>query len=154
MNRRSFLQTALGAAQLSLLLKLGLSPRCVLASWPAKGFRAENLADAEQVLFGDAAIEDTERVRISAPDVAENGANVPVELQIELDSPRTVVLFAEKNPYPLLARARLTPALDPAALALRVKMAGSGDLVAVVETDGGYYRSRVPVEVTTGGCGT
>jgi sulfur-oxidizing protein SoxY len=152
-DRRCFLQAAIGAAQLGLLLTLGLTPRRILANWPAKGFHAETLADAERLLFGDAAIRDSDHIRISAPDVAENGANVPVEVRITLENPRTLFLFSEKNPYPLLARARLTAALDPV-LSLRVKMAGSGDLVAVVETDGGYYRSRVPVEVTTGGCGT
>lgn len=151
MQRRSFLGAALTTAQLSLLVASGLMPRRVLADWPADAFHAESLPDAERMLFGDRAIEDTDKISIEAPDIAENGRKVPVEVRFELPGADILVLLSEKNPFPLLARAHLTPEIA-ANLSLRVKMGGTGDLVAIVQADGRLYRTRRAVKVTAGGC--
>ena len=153
MKRRTLLRAAITTAQLSLLIGAGtILPRRLLAQWPADAFHAEKLGDAERLLFGERPIEDSDLVSIEAPDIAENGRNVPVEIRVALAAAASVSLFSDKNPFPLLARARFTPAVAPR-LALRVKLGDSGKLIAVVEADGKLYRATRPVKVTAGGCG-
>jgi sulfur-oxidizing protein SoxY len=152
MHRRILLQAALGAAQLGVLLAAGLAPRRLIAAWPADAFHAEALGEAERLLFGDRPIEDSDGIRIEAPDIAENGRNVPITVETDLTPPFTLVLLADKNPTPLLARARFEASAAPS-LSVRVKLGASGNLIAVAEQDGRLLRGVPPVKVTAGGCG-
>lgn len=152
MQRRLFLQSTLSVAQVSLLLGLGLRPVRALASWPADAFHAKNLPDVEHLLFGDADIADSGKIQIDAPEIAENGVKVPVDISIDLPAVEAITLFSEKNPFPLLAQARLTPEVEPY-LSLRVKMGDSGNLIAIVKSDGTLFRATRAVKVTAGGCG-
>ncbi len=152
MDRRRLLQAALSAAQLSLLLGMGLAPRQVLAAWPERAFHARGVADVEAMLFGDRAVEDSDRIAIDMPDVAENGASVPVEVRVKLEAVKNVTLIAHNNPFPLLARAHFTPGVEPR-IALRVKLGGTGPLTAIVEADGALYRAARRIKVVAGGCG-
>jgi sulfur-oxidizing protein SoxY len=152
MRRRTLLRAAFSAAQLSLLVGAGLVPRQVLGTWPDAAFHAETRSDVERLLFGERAIEESEQVEIEAPDIAENGRIVPVEIRTSLPGATSVALLSETNPAPLLARANLTPHIAPR-VALRVKLGGTGNLIAIVEADGGLYRTSRSVKVTAGGCG-
>jgi sulfur-oxidizing protein SoxY len=152
MQRRTLLRAAGSAAQLSLLIGVGLVPTRALGAWPEEAFEADRLTEAQRLLFGDAAIADSDRITIEAPDIAENGRVVPVEVHTDLPGARTVTIFSDTNPAPLLARASFTPAVAPR-IALRVKLGATGSLVAVVEADGGLYRAARAVKVTAGGCG-
>jgi sulfur-oxidizing protein SoxY len=152
MHRRTLLQAAVTAGQLSLMLAAGLIPRRLLAEWPADAFQAEVLADAERLLFGDRTAEDSDQIIIDAPDIAENGRNVPIEVRTSLPGTNTVTLLSDTNPFPLLARARFTQKVAPR-VSLRVKLGGTGNLIALVEADGGLYRATRAVKVTAGGCG-
>jgi len=152
MQRRLFLRSAFSAAQVSLLLGLGLRPTQALANWPADAFHADNMPDVERLLFGDVDIFESDKIEIDAPEIAENGVKVPVDISIDLPAVESVTLLSEKNPFPLLAQARLTPDVDPY-LSVRVKMGDSGHLIAVVKSDGKLFRAARAVKVTAGGCG-
>jgi len=153
MKRRTLLKAAVTTAQLSLLIGAGaILPRRLLAEWPADAFHGEKLRDVEKLLFGERRIEESDLVKIDAPDIAENGRNVPVEVRVELPAIESFTLLSDSNPFPLLARGRFTP--DVAGrLALRVKLGNSGNLIAVAEADGKLFKATRAVKVTAGGCG-
>jgi sulfur-oxidizing protein SoxY len=123
-----------------------------MAEWPSDAFNAEDLGDAKRLLFGERSVEETDRIAIDAPDIAENGRNVPVEVTTALPGATSITLLSDTNPFPLLARAHLTPKIVPR-IATRVKLGGTGNLIALVEADGGIYRAKRSVKVTAGGCG-
>ncbi len=152
MKRRRLLQAAAGATPLYLMAGAGLTSRRLLAEWPADAFHAEQLAEAERLLFGERPITESEAVLIEAPNIAENGRNVPVEVRITLPNTTAVSLFSDANPVPLLARVHFTPAVAPR-ISIRVKLGGSGNLLAVAEASGSLYRATRAVKVTAGGCG-
>lgn len=156
MQRRQFLKNGVAAAPVAVLGLGALVPARALGAaanaWPSNAFHAEDLDTAITELFGAAAAEDTDRIRLTAPDIAENGRIVPVELETDLPGVRTMAVLSDGNPFPLLARARVTPAVAPR-VSVRVKMGQSANLIALVEADGGLYRTARAVKVTAGGCG-
>ena len=152
MQRRDLLRAALALAPATLVAGLGVVPRRLLAEWPADAFHAETQSETERLLFGERTIEESDRIQIVAPKIAENGRNVPVEVQTDLPGLESITLLSDSNPAPLLARARFTPAAGPR-LAMRFKLGGSGNLIAMVEAEGKLYRAALPVKVTAGGCG-
>lgn len=152
MNRRNLLRAAAATASISLMVASGLVPRRVIAQWPTAAFEAKKLTDAEGFLFGHKGVEESELILIKAPDIAENGRNVPVEIETSLPGATSVSLFSDSNPFPLLARAHFTPLVEPR-VAMRFKLGGSGNLTAVVEADGKLYRGTRAIKVTAGGCG-
>ena len=93
-----------------------------------------------------------DKVKLTAPDIAENGRVVPVEVAIDLPAPKALVLLSDGNPFPLLARAHFTPDVEPR-VSIRVKMGQSANLIALVEADGNLHRATRAVKVTAGGCG-
>lgn len=152
MQRRTLLQAALSAAQLSLFLGFGLLPKRVLATWPEEAFHAGRPADVERLLFGDRGIEDSDQITIDVPDIAENGRSVPVEVGVDIADSKELTLLSTANPFPLLARAHFTPEVIPR-ISLRVKLGGTGRLIAIVEANGMLYRATRLIKVTAGGCG-
>jgi sulfur-oxidizing protein SoxY len=98
----------------------------------------------------DGAIE-SEAIVLKAPDVAENSAIVHVEITSTLPDTEFIYLFAEKNPQPMVAEFRRLPGMDPF-VAVRIKMAESAHLRAVVRAGGRFYYRRQETRVTLGGC--
>jgi len=90
-------------------------------------------------------------VILRAPDIAENSAIVHVEIHSKLPDTRSILLFAEKNPQPLVAHFDLLPGLEPI-ISVRIKMAESAHLRAVVLAGGRSYFTRRETKVTLGGC--
>jgi sulfur-oxidizing protein SoxY len=152
MQRRTLIQAAAVAAPFSAIVGAGLLPGRLRAAWPTEAFNAESLSDAERLLFGGSPIEDSDRIMIEAPDIAENGRVVPIDVRIELPEPASLTLLSDANPFPFLARAYFTPAVSPR-LSMRVKMGGSGNVIAIVDAGGGLHRAMRPIKVTSGGCG-
>lgn len=156
MQRRRFLENGVAAAPILALGLGGLVPARTFGAgthaWPSNAFHAEDLDTAISELFGAAAAQDTDHIRLTAPDIAENGRIVPVELETDLPGARTMAVLSDGNPFPLLARAQVTPAVAPR-VSVRVKMGQSANLIALVEADGGLYRTTRAVKVTAGGCG-
>jgi sulfur-oxidizing protein SoxY len=159
MQRRTLLQSALVAPPAAALGLAGLLPARTMAkagppvdTWPDRAFHAEALDEAVAELFEGRDAEETDRITLTAPDIAENGRVVPVEVAADLPDLQTVTLLSDGNPFPLLARARFTPAVAPR-VSIRVKMGQSANLIALVEADGKLYRTTRAVKVTAGGCG-
>ena len=153
MNRRLFLKSATAATQLTVALALGLlRPVRVLAEWPADGFHATTLGDAITGMTGGAPTTPSAAVEIEANNIAENGASVPVGVRSRLAGTRSIVILSENNPNPAVARFTLNPRMEPS-VNTRIKMGATGDVVALVQADGGFYTARKRIQVTAGGCG-
>jgi sulfur-oxidizing protein SoxY len=107
--------------------------------------------DLALVAAGVADAVESEDVILRAPDIAENSAIVHVEIQSKVPDTRSILLFAEKNPQPLVAQFDLLPGLEPV-VSVRIKMAESAHLRAVVLAGDRKYFARRETKVTLGGC--
>ena len=145
-NRRIFVRL-MGLAGLALAL-----PGRLLAAWPETAFQSETLAGALEALAPGLKAQDDPRVRLQAPQIAENGALVPIEVGADMENVSRISLIVEKNPNPLAASFDLTPASVPA-IAIRLKMNETSLVLAAVEADGKLYTRSQEVKVTLGGCG-
>ena len=123
----------------------------VLVSRPVKAFAAKSADQALRALYGDANIPASDAIRIAAVDLAENGAVVPIKIQAKLNAVRAISIIAVENPIPLVAKFVLGSSTN-GFVATRIKLAKSGDVIAVVETDDGLYQARKTIGVTVGGC--
>ena len=153
-KRRLFLKGTLGATTVGLAVSAGLiTPSVVMAEWPASAFKAEKTDDALSSLFGSSAAENSDKIVVKAPEVAENGAVVPVSITTGLSGIEQVALISSNNARPLTSTYDF---LDPALagyISTRVKMGKSGDLIAVVKAGGKLHTAKTSVKVTMGGCG-
>ncbi len=95
---------------------------------------------------------ESDRITITAPDTAEDGAVIPVTVQSTLPVAEEIALFVEKNPFPLAAHFRLAKNTQ-AFVSLRLKMNETGDVVAIVKAEDRFYSQRQRVNVVVGGCG-
>ena len=138
----------------ALLAAAGLSP---LASAQAAGFNsaafeAKTMAEALKALGGNAPVESKD-VSVTGPDIAENGAVVPIGASTALPGVKRMLLLVEKNPSVLSAVFDLSDAVD-ANIATRVKMGQSSNVYAVaMMNDGKVLFAQKEIKVTLGGCG-
>lgn len=152
MNRRVFLKGTLAGSAVAVAVGAGLiAPRQVLAAWPKDAFEAEGMQAAMKGLFGDALTEPSEDISIKAPDIAENGAVVPVTIETGLDAD-SISILVEKNNTPLTSQWNLADNTK-GFVSTRIKMGETSNVVAVVESGGKQYSARKEVKVTIGGCG-
>lgn len=153
MQRREVLKAGVGLGVFGALVGSGfLQPRTAHAARQMENvFKAKKLDEALQAL-GAANAAESGDVVLTAPDIAENGAVVPMEIESKLPNTEAIALFIEKNPNPLSAVFHLTPDALPR-VKTRVKMGQSSDVVAVVKAGGKYYMTKKEVKVTLGGCG-
>jgi sulfur-oxidizing protein SoxY len=122
------------------------------AEWPKSAFEAKNMADAVKALGGGAPAESKD-VTITGPDIAENGAVVPVGCATTLPGVKRLLLLVEKNPSVLGAVFNVTDAVE-ANLSTRVKMGQSSNVYAVaMMSDGKVLYAVKEIKVTLGGCG-
>ena len=148
-RRETLKQSAVVAG---LLGATGLFPQYALAAFNKSAFEAKSLADAFKAL-GLAAPVESKSVTIQAPDIAENGAVVPIGATTTLTGVKQILFLVEKNPTPLVAVFNLSDSMD-AAIATRTKMGQSSDVYAVaVMNDGKVLFAKKEVKVTLGGCG-
>ncbi len=149
-TRRQMLATSARVA--SLLAAAGLLPAVAQAAWPKAAFEAKTLADAVKALGGGAPVASTD-VTITGPDIAENGAVVPVGASTTAAGATRLLLLVEKNPNALAAVFDLTDAIEPN-ISTRVKMAQTSNVYAVAMTaDGRVLYAAKEIKVTLGGCG-
>lgn len=118
---------------------------------PSDAFAEETLAPTLQALFGEVSIPTSEKIRVIAAELAENGAVVPVKVETDFAVARSITLLASKNPVPLVAQFVFSARVKPF-VATRIKLAQSSEIIAIVETENGIFQSRRHVEVTIGGC--
>jgi sulfur-oxidizing protein SoxY len=153
MKRRVFLKGTLASSAVAVAVGAGLlNPRQVLAAWPKSAFEAKNMQEALNGAYGSELTEPTEAIQIKAPDIAENGAVVPVTVSTDLANPESISILADGNPTPLAANFVLA-ANTVGSVSTRIKMGKTSNVVAVVKAGGKLYSARKEVKVTIGGCG-
>ncbi len=145
-TRRAFLQGTLAA------LAAGLLPSLVSAAWPKVAFQQKTLDDAIREALGPGNIAEATDLVIKAPDIAENGAVVPVTVKTDRADVATIALFATGNNQPLVGTFMLGTGVI-ADISARIKMAKTSDIVAVAKVGDQLYRNHKNVKVTIGGCG-
>ena len=152
MNRRNVLKTGSGAALMGVLAAAGIiRPGLALADWNKAAFDAKSMADTLKAL-GAASPADSKDVQVTGPDIAENGAVVPVGVSSTLPNVTMVAILIEKNPNALAASFTL-PAGTEANVQTRVKMGQTSNVYALVKADGKFYMATKEIKVTLGGCG-
>ena len=133
-----------------LLAGTGLFPQYALA-FNTAAFEAKSLNDAIKALGGGAPAESSS-VTLTAPDIAENGAVVPVEITSGIAGTTAIALIAEKNATPLVADFDLSGGTQ-GFVSTRIKMGQTALIRAVVTAGGKSYTAAKEVKVTIGGCG-
>jgi sulfur-oxidizing protein SoxY len=140
-----FRRTTLAAIALLLL------PLRALAAWNKEAFGAKSAADALKSL-GVSAPAESKDILIEAPQIAENGAVVPVEITSNIPGTRTIAVVVEKNPFPLVAKFDFSESAVPF-VKVNVKVGESSLVRAIAEAGGKHYTAAREVKVTIGGCG-
>jgi sulfur-oxidizing protein SoxY len=153
MKRRTFLKGSVAAGAVGAAIGTGLlTPRMVLAAWPKAAFEATSIDGALDAMMGSHQLEGSEKISIRAPDIAENGAVVPISVTAEISNPESISVLVEKNNAPMTASFVLGKGAQPFA-STRIKMGKTSSVIAVVKADGKLYSAGKEVKVTIGGCG-
>ena len=148
-NRRETLKQSLAVA--GLLGATGLFPQYAFA-FTKSAFEAKSVNDAVKA-YGASAPVESKDVTLTAPDIAENGAVVPMAVASTLPNVKALLVMVEKNPNTLVAKFDVSDALEPA-FSTRAKMGQTSDVYAVAITnDNKAYFAKKEVKVTLGGCG-
>jgi len=138
----------------SLLAFLGLllaKPLAALAAWNDAAFGAKTTADAlKGIGAGNSA--PSKDIVIDAPQIAENGAVVPIEVSSNLPGTTAIAVLIEKNPFPLASRFEFKDGALPY-VKLNVKMGETSDVRVIAEAGGRHYVATREIKVTIGGCG-
>lgn len=149
-NRRDMLQRS--AVVAGLLASTGLFPQFAHAAFNKNAFDAKNVADSVKA-YGAGALTESKDITITGPDIAENGAVVPLGASTALAGVKQLLILVEKNPSVLVAMFNITEAID-ANVTTRAKMGQSSDVYAVaIMNDGRALYAKKEVKVTLGGCG-
>jgi len=152
MQRRTFMKGTLAVSSVAVAVSAGLlSPSAVLAAWPKSAFGAKSVTDALSGL-GVSTTAPSGDIQIKAPDIAENGAVVPVTVKTSIAGATSVSILVEKNGSPLTANFNLKGSAQ-GFVATRIKMQKTSAVIAVVKAGGKAYSARKEVKVTIGGCG-
>jgi sulfur-oxidizing protein SoxY len=151
-QRRNVLKSGSGAALLGVLAAAGIiKPGMALADWNKAAFEAKSMADTLKAM-GAASPADSKDVQVTGPDIAENGAVVPVGVSSTLPNVTMVAILIEKNPNALAASFTL-PEGTQANVQTRVKMGQTSNVYALVKSDGKFFMATKEIKVTLGGCG-
>ncbi|OCK55955.1 thiosulfate oxidation carrier protein SoxY [Bradyrhizobium sp. LMTR 3] len=153
-TRRLILQGAGAVALIGLgNLPFGLTPALAAANdkYPEEAFKQKSDADVIKTLYGKTA-EPSDKVRMDAPEIAENGAVVPVSVSTTLADVTSIAFLVSENPNVLIAKYNV-PAGTLPNVANRIKMAKTSNVTVLVEAGGKLYSASKEVKVTVGGCG-
>ena len=151
-SRRHSLRAASGLGVYAALVAVGLLPAWrASAQQFASAFQTKSIADTLKAL-GAGTPADSKDVIINSPDIAENGAVVPVGVRSNLPKTEMIALLVEKNPSALAGAYTLLEGAEPD-VNMRIKMGQSSDVYAVVKADGKFYMTKKEIKVTLGGCG-
>ncbi len=150
MNRRKALATA-GAFGALLVAGLLRPVAALAATWNKGAFASKSTGDAMKNL-GAPAAEASGAIVIDAPQIAENGGVVPIEVTSNIPGTRSIAVMIEKNPFPLAAKFDFSDGAVPY-VKLNVKIGESSNVRVVAEAGGKYFSAVREVKVTIGGCG-
>jgi sulfur-oxidizing protein SoxY len=153
-SRRAVLQGIAAVAVVGFTgIRFGMTEAfaAVNDKYPEDAFKQKSEADAIKSLYGKTA-EKSDKVKLDAPEIAENGAVVPVSVSSSLPDVTSIAILVTENPNTLAAAYRILPGTAPS-VSNRLKMAKTSNVIAVVEAGGKLYSATKEVKVTVGGCG-
>ncbi|HUL92162.1 MAG TPA: thiosulfate oxidation carrier protein SoxY [Burkholderiales bacterium] len=152
-RRRGILKAGGGSGVLALAAAAGLlrPGEAFAQQWNKAAFETRSVADTLKALGGSGSSESAQ-IQITAPDIAENGAVVPITVESAIPRTQMIAILIEKNPNTLSANFEIPDGTDPF-VTTRVKMAETSNIYAVVKADGRYFHAAKEVKVTLGGCG-
>ncbi|UCH47138.1 MAG: thiosulfate oxidation carrier protein SoxY [Betaproteobacteria bacterium] len=156
-GRRTFIRDVGSSSVIALLASYGLLPESAYAElWNKAAFEATSLEEALVNVLDGARVADNRGDRngvgIIAPEIAENGAIVPVGVVAAVPDIESIAILCEDNPQPLAAIYDIPPGGLPE-IRTRVKMAASSNVVVLVKAAGVFHMASKAIKVTRGGCG-
>jgi sulfur-oxidizing protein SoxY len=153
-TRRNVLKAGGGASLMTLLAAAGwLAPETAAAqAWNKNAFEAKTMDETMKAIGGGAPAQSKDIAFVSTPDIAENGAVVPIGITSSIPKTESIAILIEKNPNMLAASFDIPAGTDPS-VGTRVKMGQSSNVYALVKADGKYYVAAKEIKVTLGGCG-
>lgn len=148
-SRRKLVQSGIYTGVLAIIAKSTLL-QSAFAEWPTAAFDETEYEPALKGLIGDAELHEG-NVEIDAPEIAENGATVPVKISTDLENVEWISIMGDKNPRPWISRFYFHGKTKPF-VSTRIKLRESSNVVAIVKADGKLYIGKSAVKVTAGGC--
>ena len=154
LQRRKALRAGGGVTLLTLVAAAGwLRPEDALAAdWNKAAFETQNMDATVKALGGSTPAQSKDIAFFQTPDIAENGAVVPIGITSNIPKTESIAILVEKNPNMLAAVFDVPAGTDPS-LSTRIKMGQSSNVYALVKADGKYYVASKEIKVTLGGCG-
>ena len=151
--RRTFLKLSGAAGTLALAAASGLlkTGEALAATWNKAGFESKAVKDALASL-GAANPAESKDILITAPDIAENGAVVPIAVTSKIPNTQSISIIAEKNPFPLSSTFDIANGAE-GYVSTRLKMGETSNVRAIVKAGGKFYTAAKEVKITIGGCG-
>ena len=126
-------------------------PLAALAAWNKEAFSAKTPGDVLKTL-GVANAQPSKDLTVEVPEIAENGAVVPIEMSSAIPGTTALIIVIDKNPFPLIARFDFKEGAVPF-VKLNAKLGETSDVRVLAEAGGKYYVTTREVKVTIGGCG-
>jgi sulfur-oxidizing protein SoxY len=152
-NRRILLKSTLAAGAAGVAVGAGLlTPKAVMAAWPKAAFEATEVSAALTASLGSSTTSKSSKIKLKAPDIAENGAVVPITVTSKISGTEAISILVEKNAVPLTSTFNLGKSTE-GYISTRIKMGKTSDVIAVVKAGGKLYSTKKQVKVTIGGCG-
>ena len=153
-TRRHALKTGGGVTLLTLLAATGWlrAGDAAAEEWNKAAFETKSMDETMKALGGSAPAPSSDIAFFSTPDIAENGAVVPIGITSKIPNTQSIAILVEKNPNMLAAVFDVPPGTD-ASLSTRIKMGQTSNVFALVKANGKYYVNSKEIKVTLGGCG-
>lgn len=152
-KRRTILKGSLATGAVGVAISTGLlTPAAVMAAWPKAAFDAKSVDDALSGLHGTSSLAGSDKIKLKAPALAENGAVVQISVSTDIADVESISILAEKNASPLAASFVLGAGTQGFA-STRIKLGKTSNVIAVVKAGGKLYSTSKEVKVTIGGCG-
>jgi sulfur-oxidizing protein SoxY len=153
-SRRKALRAGSGMTLLALLAAAGwLRPgEAAAQGWNKGAFETHSMDETLKALGATPPTQSKDVVFVSTPDIAENGAVVPIAITSNVPKTESIAILIEKNPNMLAAVFDIPAGTDPT-VSTRVKMAQTSNVYALVKADGKYHVASKEIKVTLGGCG-
>jgi sulfur-oxidizing protein SoxY len=150
MERRKFL--GLGFSAVAITALQSASQANILKDHAA-AFDAKSTKDAVSGLYGSASTTSDDKAKLKVPDIAENGAAVPITVSSSLDNVKTMAVTVDGNPHPLTVAWEVPEGTMPK-FSTRIKMRKTAKVTLMVEdSNGKVHTASKTVKVTVGGCG-
>lgn len=152
-TRRKFLKSSAVTGAVVAGIGAGiLAPRNAMAAWSKTAFDAADVNAALTGSYGSTDMTDSGDIEIKAPDIAENGAVVPVSVSSKIAGTESISILLPGNNTPLAATFTLGSRTE-GFVSTRVKMSKTSNVIAVIKANGKLYSAKKEVKVTIGGCG-